>query len=228
MDIVIAEFKSLHVPTTIAEKLSKYEKTWEEKHLDEASQEIVKALEDKTITVIDIQHILESRIANFENDTIVEDIGHYIREIFEAKQFYKLNLKSPTPEEAAIELLKQTKPRHTVLREILTEYINPIRVDLFREYKKIAHLIVWKKLCVLMDVLMDIAVNNSNGSEYALFALTFRDYVPYAHYIKPVMQYLPKCNKYSDELDGYTVGIQKCGCYFHTESILELVMSGRK
>lgn len=224
MDIVIAEFKSLHVPTTIAEKISAYNKTWEGEDRDEAFKEIVKALEDKTISVFDIQHILES-FHDFEDNGIEEDIRDYIRSVFRQRKFYKFNLKSSTPEEAAIELLKQTKPRHTVLRKILTEYIKPIRVDLIREYKKIAHLIVWEDL---FRNLSDIAVNSYNVGKYALFALTFRDYMPYAYFINPVMQYLPKCTKYSDELDGYTVGIQKCGCYFHTESILELVMSGRK
>lgn len=121
MDIVIAEFKGLHVPTTIAEKISAYNKTWEEEDHDEALweeedhdeafKEIVKALEDKTISVFDIQHILESfHDFEVEDNGIVEDIRGYISSVFRQRKFYKFNLKSSTPEEAAIELLKQTKP----------------------------------------------------------------------------------------------------------------------
>jgi ankyrin repeat protein len=39
---------------------------------------------------------------------------------------------------------------------------------------------------------------------------------------------LPPCSLWNDTIEGYSKKSQKCGCYFHTESILNLVIASKK
>jgi ankyrin repeat protein len=38
----------------------------------------------------------------------------------------------------------------------------------------------------------------------------------------------PHCSLWNDTIEGYSKGYQKCACYFHTESILNLVIASNK
>jgi hypothetical protein len=39
---------------------------------------------------------------------------------------------------------------------------------------------------------------------------------------------LPACSVWNDTIEGYSKGYQKCACYFHTESVLNLVIASKK
>jgi hypothetical protein len=144
-------------------------------------------------------------------------------------------LKSTTEEEAAIELLEQTKPKNILIRKALMQFISPIKPQLFRKYQKYAHLFDWIEVLVYFQ---DLSVNHMEIDQlesFALFMEIFKDYLPsyyVNHYLGDITsylsKYLPKCNKYADTASGYAHAIQKCGCYFHPESVLNMVISSKK
>jgi hypothetical protein len=144
--------------------------------------EIIKRLHTAGKSLFEIQYFFSVYQHDTES-TVYHGFHQYVVEIFEAKQFHKFNLKSTTEEEAAIELLKQTKPKDNYIRKALMVFIKPTRLDLYREYKKLAHLFDWEEiieewLSAGLVTQEDIIMDDSYLQKYALFFETFKDYIP--------------------------------------------------
>ena len=177
-------------------------------------------------------------------ERIVSVLTDFIEDIFNDNKFELLGLQVyANHEEAALELLKQTKDGHVTLRRAISRFISYERVDLWREYLKYAHLIDWSNVNLYDEGDWNDILDTEKFKVFVRFVYVFRKYIRIDSYFlnsigidqKYIAEFaellrdnLPKCNKYKDTIDGYSHGIQPCGCFFHTESILDLVISSKK
>jgi hypothetical protein len=143
-----------------------------------------------------------------------------------------------------LELLKQTKDgRHVTLRGALSRFISYERVDLWREYLKYAHLIDWSNIDLYDEGDWDDPLDPEKFKVFVRFVYVFRKYIridtyflnsigidqkSLAEFAELLRDNLPKCNKYKDTIGRLSWGMQPCGCFFHTESILDFVISSKK